>query len=163
MAKTKHDFVQLTKSYCKQNKTFLDNTTVTDYLGGNLRLDTNRLTAVRWREGEDGRQVREPGAERRPREGRPLASSWTNRTRWTMARAKCPIGQSPGTTKANHPAGQSMSASEAGRPIRAAEGRDKGRSSQARERGAGGSCGPRPAAGASRFSYPPASFHSVVS
>lgn len=36
MAKTKHDFVQLTKSYCKQNKTFLGNTTVTDYLGGDL-------------------------------------------------------------------------------------------------------------------------------
>lgn len=42
MAKTKHDFVQLTKSYCKQNKTFLGNTTVTDYIGSDLRLDTDR-------------------------------------------------------------------------------------------------------------------------
>lgn len=44
MAKTKHDFVQLTKSYCKQNKTFLDNTTVTDYLGSGrcLRLNPKR-------------------------------------------------------------------------------------------------------------------------
>lgn len=41
MAKTKHDFVQLTKSYCKQNKTFLDNTTVTDYLGSGHCLRPN--------------------------------------------------------------------------------------------------------------------------
>lgn len=34
--------MQLTKSYCKQNKTFLGNTTVTDYVGSDLRLDTDR-------------------------------------------------------------------------------------------------------------------------
>lgn len=163
MAKTKHDFVQLTKSYCKQNKTFLGNTTVTDYLGGDLPPGHRPLCG-------GGRWRMEDGAGGCARGGGLVESPWLPpgptepEGRWRdRARAECPIGQSPGATKASHLAGQSMSASGAGRPIGAAKGRDKGRSSPAGEHCPGGRCGPHPAAGANGFAYPPASFHSAVS
>lgn len=74
MAK-KNDFVQLTKSYCKQNKTFLGNTTVTDYLGSEHRLrpDSSAVwggragTAGRRAEGGAGRGQAAPPANRQGR------------------------------------------------------------------------------------------------
>ena len=55
--KKKKDFVQLTKGYCKQNKTFLGNTAVTDNLGGGLRTNTNLRTV----EGRTGRRLTQRG------------------------------------------------------------------------------------------------------
>nr|XP_055195664.1 protein rogdi homolog isoform X2 [Nyctereutes procyonoides] len=103
MAK-KNDFVQLTKSYCKQNKTFLGNTTVTDYLGSEHRLRPDSSAA---RVGAAlglpaGARRARPGGDRLPR--RPIARDGESRA----------------------PAGQSVSASGAGRPIRAGEGRASG-------------------------------------
>lgn len=65
MAKT-NDFVQLTKGYCKQNKTFLGNPTGTDYLvcaqtllpSGGGRWAAAKLWAFSW--------TREPGWKARP-------------------------------------------------------------------------------------------------